>query len=120
MIEAMACGTPVIAYADGAVPEVIKDGETGFIVKDLEDAAEAVHRVPELSRARCRQIFEKHFTVTRMASDYVKIYRRMMNRRMRGLDGRIELSPREIRAARPVLGNLKSKTRNRPISSVSF
>ena len=98
MIEAIACGTPVIAYDGGAVPEVIKDGETGFIAKNLEDAAEAVHRVSEISRAHCRKIFEKHFTVTRMARDYVRIYRRTIDRRMRGLDRCIESSRREITA----------------------
>jgi glycosyltransferase involved in cell wall biosynthesis len=107
MIEAMACGTPVIAYDGGAVPEVIKEGQTGFIAKKLEDAAEAVHRVPELSRAHCRRVFDKRFTVTRMARDYVKIYKRTIDRRMRGLDRCIELSRREIKAARPALENPK-------------
>ena len=107
MIEAMACGTPVIAYHHGAVPEVITEGQTGFIAKDLEDAAEAVHRVSELSRAHCRKIFEKRFTVARMARDYVKLYRRMIDRRMRGLDRCIESSRREIRRRRPVLENSK-------------
>jgi glycosyltransferase involved in cell wall biosynthesis len=107
MIEAMACGTPVIAYHGGAVAEVIKNGETGFIAKNLEDAAGAVHRVPELSREHCRKIFEKRFTVTRMARDYVRIYRRTIDRRMRGLDRCFELSRREIGANRPALENPK-------------
>jgi glycosyltransferase involved in cell wall biosynthesis len=107
MIEAIACGTPVIAYDGGAVPEVIKDGQTGFIAGNLEDAAEAVHRVSEISRAHCRKIFEKRFTVTRMARDYVRIYRRTIDRRMRGLDRCIGLSRREIRANRPALENSK-------------
>jgi glycosyltransferase involved in cell wall biosynthesis len=98
MIEAMACGTPVIAYDGGAVPEVITEGETGFIVKNIEEAAEAVHRVSELSRAHCREIFDKHFTSARMASDYVKVYKRMIDRRMRGLNRCIESSRREITA----------------------
>jgi glycosyltransferase involved in cell wall biosynthesis len=85
MIEAMACGTPVIAYDDGSVPEVLEEGRTGLIVKNLEDATEAVHRVASLSRARCRRVFEKRFTATRMASDYVKIYTRMSERRVIGL-----------------------------------
>src|SRR5205814_2155044 len=67
MIEAMACGTPVIAYRGGAVPEIMEEGHTGFIVEELEDAVEAVQRVPELSRKRCREVFEQRFTVTRMA-----------------------------------------------------
>ena len=107
MIEAIACGTPVIAYDGGAVPEVIKDGQTGFIAKNLEDAADAVHRVSEISRTHCRKIFEKRFIVTRMARDYVRIYRRTIDRRMRGLDRCIGLSRREIRANRPASENSK-------------
>lgn len=78
MVEAIACGTPVIAYRDGAVPEVIEEGHTGFIVEELEDAVEAVRRIPELSRKRCREAFEKRFTATRMAHDYVKIFERLI------------------------------------------
>ncbi len=97
----------VIAYDGGAVPEVIEDGQTGFIAKNLEDAADAVHRVSEISRTHCRKIFEKRFTVTRMARDYVRIYRRTIDRRLRGLDRCIGLSRREIRANRPALENSK-------------
>jgi len=78
MIEAMACGTPVIAYDGGAVSEVIEEGRTGFIVKELKDAAEAVRRVPELSRACCREAFEKRFTAARMASNYLQVYERVI------------------------------------------
>ncbi len=77
MIEAMACGTPVIAYRGGAVPEIMEEGHTGFIVEELEDAVEAVQRVPELSRKRCREVFEQRFTVTRMARDYLQAYKRL-------------------------------------------
>ncbi len=80
MIEAMACGTPVIAYDGGAVSEVIEEGRTGFIVKELEDATEAIKRVPDLNRARCREAFEKRFTASRMARDYVKVYDRVIDR----------------------------------------
>ncbi len=83
MIEAMACGTPVIAYDGGAVSEVVEEGRTGFIVKELEDAIKAVRRVPELSRARCREVFEKRFTSARMACDYVKVYNRVIGRRVK-------------------------------------
>ena len=78
MIEAMACGTPVIAYRSGAVPEVMEEGHTGFIVQGLEDAVEAVRRVPELSRKRCREIFDQRFTAARMAQDYVQLYERLI------------------------------------------
>jgi len=80
IIEAMACGTPVIAYPGGAVPEVMEEGHTGFTVEGLEDAVEAVRRVPELSRKRCREVFEKRFTA-RMAHDYVQVYERLINTR---------------------------------------
>jgi glycosyltransferase involved in cell wall biosynthesis len=78
MIEAMACGTPVIAYRSGAVPEVMEEGHTGFIVEALEDAVEAARRVPELSRKRCREVFEQRFTATRMAQDYLQVYKRLI------------------------------------------
>jgi glycosyltransferase involved in cell wall biosynthesis len=79
MIEAMACGTPVIAYRSGAVPEVMEEGHTGFIVRALKDAVKAVRRVPELSRKRCREVFEQRFTAARMAHDYVQVYKRLIN-----------------------------------------
>ncbi len=80
IIEAMACGTPVIAYREGAIPEVMKEGHTGFIVETLEDAVSAIQRVPELSRKRCREVFEERFTATRMARDYVRIYDQLIKR----------------------------------------
>ena len=80
MIEAMACGTPVIAYRGGAVPEVMEQGQTGFIVHGLEDAVEAVRHVAQLSRKRCREVFERRFTVTRMAHDYVQQFERLIAR----------------------------------------
>jgi glycosyltransferase involved in cell wall biosynthesis len=79
MIEAMACGTPVIAYSNGSVPEVMEQGRTGFIVDSLEEAVEAVRHVPQLSRQRCREIFEERFTAERMARDYVRVYERLMH-----------------------------------------
>jgi len=80
MIEAMACGTPVIAYRGGAVPELVEPGRTGFIVEGLEDAVEAVRRVAQLSRKRCREVFEQRFTTTRMAHDYVQQFERLIAR----------------------------------------
>jgi glycosyltransferase involved in cell wall biosynthesis len=78
MIEAMACGTPVIAFRSGSVPEVIEDGVTGFIVESEEEAAETIaHRLPKLDRRHVRAGFERRFTARRMAEDYVKHYRQL-------------------------------------------
>jgi glycosyltransferase involved in cell wall biosynthesis len=78
MIEAMACGTPVIAYQMGSVPEIIDDGTTGFIVNDLDGAVDAIDRVRSFDRTICRRVFEKRFSVRRMASDYVNIYKQVV------------------------------------------
>jgi glycosyltransferase involved in cell wall biosynthesis len=80
MIEAMACGTPVIAYRSGAVPEVMEQGHTGFVVEGLDDVVEAVRCVPKLSRERCREVFEQRFTVARMAHDYVQLFEHLIAR----------------------------------------
>lgn len=74
MIESMACGTPVIAYRNGSVDEVMEHGRTGFIVDSLDEAVRAVEQVPRLSRLRCRRIFEERFTAERMAADYLRVY----------------------------------------------
>jgi glycosyltransferase involved in cell wall biosynthesis len=76
MIEAMACGTPVVAYACGSVPEVIEDGLTGFIVRDEDQAVEAVRRLPGLDRGAIRRRFEERFSATAMAQRYLAIYDR--------------------------------------------
>lgn len=77
MIEALACGTPVIAYRCGSVPEVLENGVTGYIVEEIEEAVEAVTKLSSLSRQRCRQVFEERFLVTRMAQDYLRLYERL-------------------------------------------
>lgn len=77
MIEAMACGTPVIAFRHGSVPEVIDDDVTGVIVDDLEAAVRAAERIGELGRALCRAQFERRFTVASMASAYERIYEQL-------------------------------------------
>ena len=79
MTEAMACGTPVIAYRMGSVPEVIEDGVTGYIVDNLDDAAEAVGRIPALDRRKIRRVFENRFSARRMCHDYIEIFRRIGN-----------------------------------------
>jgi len=78
MIEAMACGTPVIAYRRGSVPEVIEDGVTGYVVGSIDEAVSAVKRVGDLSRASCRRVFEERFTSRRMTEDYVEAYRSLI------------------------------------------
>ena len=85
MIEAMACGTPVIAFRNGSVPEVIDDGVTGYIVNDIDEAVTAVRRIGELDRAVIRATFDKRFTARRMAQDYVAIYRALAARRREGV-----------------------------------
>jgi len=79
MIEAMACGTPVIAYNRGSVSEIIEDGVTGFIVEDETSAAGAVRNIGLLSRDAIRRRFEERFTARRMAEDYVALYRKMID-----------------------------------------
>ena len=80
MIEAMACGTPVIGWRNGAVPEVVEDGVTGFVVDDMEGAVRAVRRLPEIDRALVRQRFEERFTADRMVEETLAIYRRLAAR----------------------------------------
>jgi glycosyltransferase involved in cell wall biosynthesis len=79
MIEAMACGTPVIAFRNGSVPEIIEEGVTGFLVDSVEEAAAAVGRLQELDRATIRRRFEQRFSAERMAREYVEIYQRLVN-----------------------------------------
>jgi glycosyltransferase involved in cell wall biosynthesis len=80
MIEAMACGTPVIAFRNGSVPEVVDDGVTGFIVDNEAEAVAATQRLRRLDRARIRGVFERRFTARRMAEDYLNIYRELIGR----------------------------------------
>jgi glycosyltransferase involved in cell wall biosynthesis len=81
MIEAMACGTPIIAYPFGSVPEVIEDGVSGYLVSDLAGAVEAVKQLDKIDRKKVRKHFENNFTSDRMALDYLKIYERMVGRK---------------------------------------
>ncbi len=92
MIEAMACGTPVIAFRSGSTPEVLEDGVTGFLVDDVEEAATAVARVPSLSRAKVRARFDERFAIERVAEDYLDIYRRLPG--VRFASGRIAAAQR--------------------------
>ncbi len=80
MIEAMACGTPVIAWPHGSVPEIMEDGVTGFVVREMEEAARAVENLAGFDRRRCREVFEQRFTVTRMAEDYINVYEQLLEK----------------------------------------
>ena len=81
MIEAMACGTPTIAFNCGSVPEIIENGVSGYIVASVDEAVDAVRRVGSLPRRACRSAFERRFTATRMADDYLAIYDRVLSER---------------------------------------
>jgi glycosyltransferase involved in cell wall biosynthesis len=100
MAESLACGTPVIAWRCGSVPEVLDDGVTGFICDDIDQAVRAVERVHELSRETCRRVFEQRFTARRMIHDYVTIYRRILEQHheRRAPDSRGLLHPRDQHA----------------------
>jgi glycosyltransferase involved in cell wall biosynthesis len=74
MIEAMACGTPVVAYPCGSVPEVVDEGKTGFIVSSEEEALKALERIEGLNSMACRRVFEERFSADRMAREYTAVY----------------------------------------------
>jgi glycosyltransferase involved in cell wall biosynthesis len=78
MIEAMACGTPTIAFHRGSVPEIISNQVTGFVVDDMDSAVACVSRISEIDRRTCRRVFEQRFTDERMAVDYVSLYNRVL------------------------------------------
>jgi glycosyltransferase involved in cell wall biosynthesis len=92
LTEAMACGTPVVAYGMGSVPEVIDDGTTGYIVDSVDAAANAVKRLDALDRRTIRKVFEQRFSVRRMCQDYVRIYQRIR-------DGEPYLTAGELRSS---------------------
>jgi len=83
MIEALACGTPVVAFRRGAVVEVIEDGVTGFVVESVDQAVDALRRIESIGRRACRDVFERRFTATRMAREYVELYERVASHAMR-------------------------------------
>jgi len=78
MIESMACGTPVVAYRSGSVPEVVDPGVTGFIVESIEEAVRALEKIQYLDQKHCREVFERRFSSARMAEDYLKIYEQVL------------------------------------------
>ena len=82
MIEAMACGTPVIAFGHGSVPEIIDHGVTGFIVQNQEQAIAAANNISRIDRRRCRQVFEQRFAAPVMARRYIDVYRELVEERI--------------------------------------
>lgn len=93
VIEAMQCGTPTVAFNCGAIPEILQDGVTGFVVSTLPEAIAAVRRIASVDRAACRKAFEERFTSARMASEYVAIYRKIIESKFTvGLPSTSEIS----------------------------
>jgi glycosyltransferase involved in cell wall biosynthesis len=86
MIEALACGTPVVAYPRGSVLEILSDNQSGFIVRNVEEAILAVKNIHHLSRENCREIFEERFTVERMVNDYLRIFRDEIDQPVRDMN----------------------------------
>jgi glycosyltransferase involved in cell wall biosynthesis len=82
MIEAMACGTPVIAYPCGSVPEIVEHGITGFVVRNVDEAVQAISRAAALDRAKIRERFERRFTVEQMTNKYLDVYNRLVDSRL--------------------------------------
>ncbi len=86
MIEALACGTPVIAFNKGSVPEIIDHGKTGFVVENIDEAVHAVKNIGLINRNECRAAFDERFTAQRMASGYLKLYYQVLERNHRKMD----------------------------------
>ena len=76
----MACGTPVIAFNKGSMPELINNGENGFLVENVEQAAEALKKIPEISRKKCRETVISRFSADRMVEDYVRVYELILSK----------------------------------------
>jgi glycosyltransferase involved in cell wall biosynthesis len=77
MIEAMACGVPVVAFPGGSVEEIIEQGVNGFVVGSIEEASYAVRQIDRIDRRKCRERFERRFTARRMATEYLNVYREL-------------------------------------------
>jgi glycosyltransferase involved in cell wall biosynthesis len=80
MIEAMACGTPVVAFRRGSVPEVVDEGVSGFIVDDVAGAVDALAHIDRLDRRTVRETFLRRFSIARMVQDYIDIYGQLIER----------------------------------------
>ena len=80
VIESMACGTPVIAFNRGSMPELIENGKNGFTVNTVDDAIEAVGKIKNINRKYCRRYIEQHFTVNQMTEKYIQVYETVLNK----------------------------------------
>ena len=83
MIEAMVCGTPVIAFKKGSVPEIVKNGKTGYTVKDLDGMVRAIKKIDKIKRIDCRERVEKYFTIDKMVTGYEKVYQRIIDNKFK-------------------------------------
>jgi len=99
VVEAGACGTPVVAFNRGSMPEIIQNGVNGFLVTDIDSAVKAVRKIKEISRRECRKTVAKHFTRERMVEDYIKIYRQIIA--ITNKDGRRPWGHYEVLSERP-------------------
>jgi glycosyltransferase involved in cell wall biosynthesis len=79
LVEAMACGTPVVAINKGSVPEIVVDGLNGYKVKDVAEAAESISKIEKIDRKDCRKSVEEKFTTEKMVDGYEKVYQRILN-----------------------------------------
>jgi glycosyltransferase involved in cell wall biosynthesis len=95
MIESLACGTPVIAFNNGSVLEVIDDGVSGFIVRNLDEALSALKKINTISRMTCRTTFEERFTTRRMTMQYRALFNSLANTKIDSKGGREMILPRE-------------------------
>src|SRR5207302_8024656 len=80
MIEALACGTPVLAFPEGAAPEIVEDGKTGFLCHDVSEMAEAIGRVDTIDRGTCRAAIEGYFSTTRMVREHLELFEDVLSR----------------------------------------
>ena len=113
MTEAMACGTPTVAFRRGSVPEVLDDQISGYVVDDVEQAVEALKAIRHFDRARCRRVFEERFSVRHMAQDYVKIYQRVID----GSGRARSTAPRQNGAIMPRRDEIAAKANGAPLAA---
>src|SRR3954447_9253085 len=106
MIESLACGTPVLAFECGSVPEVLAHGKTAFVVRSMDEAEKALRQIGTLSRQACRQEFEQRFTVERMAQRYVHIYEQLL------MDAPAAPEPREVSKPTPTAARVGNRVAN--------